>query len=133
MPVSETEKCKYTSSGVLVQFDPHGPLPPLGELNGVAQQVHENLAKTAGIADHCVGNIVRNMVYQFKALRVGLESQSGHGIGYGISRLKSTAIQAQFPRLHLGEVKTSLITRSKDCAEVSTDPGIHAVPPSIPC
>ena len=58
MPVSLTAKCRQTSCSVRdSHLDPEHHLPRFGELDGVADQVDDDLAQAVGVAHQGIGHV----------------------------------------------------------------------------
>ncbi len=68
MPVSWTLKWSRTARlpGCFFELHAHDDLALLGELDGVADEVDENLPQTHGIADQVVGHVGRNVAQQLQ-------------------------------------------------------------------
>src|SRR5581483_5653893 len=62
-------------AGLFLHLHAHHDLAVLGELDGVADQVDDDLLKAARIADQRVRHLRRNLARQVQSLGVGADSQ----------------------------------------------------------
>ena len=107
MPVSRTAKCSPTSSAVDVaaRRSTHD-LAALGELDGVADQVDQDLAQPAGSPTRAVGHVGGDVAGQLQALARGRAGQRLHACRSSMSRRsKSIALEVELAGLDLREIE----------------------------
>ena len=80
-------------------------LAALGELDGVAHQVDDDLPQAGGIAAEKGGHVGTNPAGQFQALAVGAHRQRPHRVAQVLVEVEVDAIQHDLARLDLGEVE----------------------------
>ena len=78
-----------------LRLQPH--LPPLGELDGVAQQIRQNLPQPPGIAHRAFGHAGRDGGHKFQAFGARLQRENRSGLPNRRTQRKLHAIQPQFP------------------------------------
>ncbi len=106
MPVSLTAKCRHDLLlRPRLHVDPEHHLSPLGELDGVADQVDEDLAQAAGVAREGIGHVGRDVVGELQPFLVGAQGERGHGVVQGIAEVEVDEIQVELAGLDLGEVE----------------------------
>ena len=77
----------------------------IGELDGVAHQVHHHLAKPAGIAEQAIGNIRRDTTGKFETLFGGAHRERSTGFFHQIPHGKGDRFQFQFAGFDLGKIE----------------------------
>ena len=108
MPVSRTVNRRPTSpSGAAVagDFHAHDHLPGVGELDGVADQVEQDLPQPAGVADQGVGHVRLHVADQLQPLLVGPHGQGPQGVADRRPQREVGRVQLQLAGLDLGEVE----------------------------
>ena len=120
MPVSRTAKCSQTSAvrrtAIAVDVDHH--LALLGELDGVADQVDDDLPQPARVADQHVGHVGRNVAGQLQPLLLGPQGQRLRSCRRGCrAGRKSIVSSSSLPASILEKSRMSLMTASSDSAE----------------
>ena len=66
--------------GLRFFIDAHDDFSVRGELDGVADQVHDDLPQTAGIAHDAVRDIGSDVTDQLETLGMGADGQRRHGV-----------------------------------------------------
>ena len=110
--------CRQSDSGVLhckakldllffltYQFDTKNDLAALGELDGVAQQVQQNLSNPMHIADQPFGNPRIDVEGQLQSFVVGSHCQGAECFADSFAQFKVRGIEFQFLRLDFGKVE----------------------------
>ena len=83
----------------------HFDLTPLGELDGVAHQVHDHLAQAPGVAAHAIGHVRRHTQQQFQLLLVCAHRQGFHGVAqHGVER-EIDHLDTHLARLDFGKIQ----------------------------
>src|SRR5438874_13131896 len=77
----------------------------LGKLDGVTDQVDNDLAEAARIAQQRVRYVAVDLAGQLQPLLVGPQSQGLHGIAKAVAQSEFHAIELEFPRLDFGEIE----------------------------
>src|SRR6185503_6667375 len=85
--------------------DAKDDLARLREFQGVADQVHEDLAQPRRIPADGGGHTGADVVGELEALLAGAEDEGGHRLVQGASQVEVHSLQIQFPGLDLGEVE----------------------------
>ena len=75
------------------------------ELQGVADQVHNDLAQPPRIATHRRGYVRRHVIGQLDALLMGARGEGAHRLVQGVAQVEVHPLQVQLARLDLGEVQ----------------------------
>ena len=83
----------------------HDHLPGVGELDGVAHQVEQDLPQPAGVADQGVGHLRLHVVDQLQPFRVGPHGQGPQGVTDRRPQREVGRVQLQLAGLDLGEVE----------------------------
>ena len=117
MPLSRTAK-RMTAPAVVLRLEDHVDvhLALVGELDGVAHQVGEYLAQTAGVAAQGRGHVGLHQDRQLDALLVGLDGQQGHHVLEGQPRSKSMFSNSIFLASTLEKSRMSPMTVSSASA-----------------
>ena len=108
MPVSLTAKCRQTSSlrPATRCSTSHHHLAALGELDGVADQVDDDLPQPARVADQGVGHVRRRRGRPAPAPSCAARRASVFSVSPRLSRRrKSIGLQLELAGLDLGEVE----------------------------
>ena len=79
--------------------------PGVGELDGVAHQVEQDLPQPAGVADQGVGHLRLHVVDQLQPLRVGPHGQGPQGVTDRRPQREVGRVQLELAGLDLGEVE----------------------------
>ena len=110
----------HHSAFIIHYSDGDDHLSPLGEFQGVAHQIDEQLAKPNGVAGQRVGNLGANVAGQSQ--RFGpARGDSGFRASVTVRRReKSTRSSSILPDSILEKSRISLITISRASAEVLT-------------
>ena len=106
MPVSLTLKCR-TGPAALDARDrhPHDHFALRRELDGVAEEVEEDLAQPAGIAEQRVRNVGGDVDRELDALFARAQREHLRGVADGLAQLEGRMLEVQPVRLDLGEVE----------------------------
>ena len=80
-------------------------LAALGELDGVADEVDQDLAEAAGVADQGVGHVVGDVEGQLQALLVGPQAERPHRVAQAVAEVERAGVELELARLDLGEVE----------------------------
>ena len=84
---------------------PHDDLTPLGELDGVAGQVDQDLAQPAGVSPHLRRDTVVDDACQLQPLAVGALRQEIAHVLDGLAQVEIDHLQLQLPCLDLGKIQ----------------------------
>ena len=79
--------------------------PPVGELDGVADQVDEHLAQTDRVAQHLVRQTVGQLQVEPKPLSLRLGNEQLDRVGHAGAQIEGAVVQGKLARLHLGQVQ----------------------------
>ena len=85
--------------------DLEGDLTGLGELDGVVDEVGQDLGQTQGVADQVVGHPGGDMDEEFQALLVGLEANHGGDVAEDVVEPEGDVLHLQLVGLDLGKVE----------------------------
>ena len=91
--------------GLAGDFHAHDHLALLGELDGVAHQVEQDLPQPAGVADQGVGHVRLHVADQLQPLLVGPHGQRPQGVADRRPQREVGRVQLQLAGLDLGEVE----------------------------
>jgi len=91
--------------GLRFRLNADGYLTLLGELNGVVDEIEEDLPQATWIADERLGHFGRDMASQVQSLLAGAESEHSDDIVDGIAQVELDAIKVQLSCLDLGKVQ----------------------------
>ena len=80
-------------------------LPVHSELDGIADQIDQDLAQAAGIAQHAVGDLGVHLGAHGHPLVVRLHGQDVEGAPEALPQGKGERFERQFPHLDLGEIE----------------------------
>ena len=106
MPVSLTEKCSRAPiAEPLVTADLHQHVPMLGELDGVADQVGDDLADAPRIAGNPRRDVGRDVGDQLEPLLVGQQRQRLQRVLDEIDHRERNRLELELLRLDLGKVE----------------------------
>ena len=78
------------------------------ELEGVAQQVDEDLAQADGVAAHLARQVRRQQAEEFEPLLRGRQAQGAHGFFDGRAQVEGAQFQFELPGLDLGQVQDAV-------------------------
>ena len=122
IPVSATVKC---SSDVVSRWDSRVTSrltsPVLGELDGVADQVDDDLAQAVVVADHHVGHFGMDEAGQFQPLLVRPDGKRLHRVAEAFPQVEHARNRGRaFPASILEKSRMSLITESRASPESLT-------------
>ena len=105
-PVSLTEKCSTTSCGVAASArHAKHDLALVGKLDGIPEQIDENLAQASGVASQRVRHGRIDIHDQFEALLVSPQRHGVRRVSDGIAGVEVDRVELEFARLHPGEVQ----------------------------
>ncbi len=107
-PVSRTVKRRSTCSiglSAAIAFDSHDHLAPLGELDRVADQIDQYLAKPIGVADHSIGDVRGDAAGEFQPLAMGAFGKSSDSPFDSFAKSERYRIQHQLAGLNPGEIE----------------------------
>ena len=106
MPVSRTAKCRQASVRVdRFRLDVNDDFPAAGELDGVADEVDNDLPQPTGVADEFVGHIRRDMHGQLQPLCGRAGRQRVQCCAERFPQVERQLLQLQFAGFDLGEVE----------------------------
>ena len=128
MPVSATVKCSDASlpseSWTSTVDD---DLAALGELDGVADQVDEHLAKPSRIAEDGRRHVRLDVTGQLEALLVRARRQQPDRLLHGLAQVERHPLERQLPRLDLREVENVVDERQQRLGRVLHRPQVLAL------
>ena len=107
MPVSLHRECSTTSSSACRRLRSHARRPPRRcsvNLIGVADQVDEDLAQPAGVADQRVGHVAATSTGQLQALLLRPQRRA-FAVSRGVAQVEVDRVEVELARLDLGEVE----------------------------
>ena len=93
-------------------------LPGLRELDGVADEVDDDLAQAAIVADHHVGHFGMDEAGQFQSLLVRANGKRLHRVAKTFPQVERAAIEREFARFDLREVEDVVDHREQGLARV---------------
>ena len=93
-------------------------LRPFGELDGVADQIDEDLPQASGIADERVGHVRHDAARQLEAFLVRARRQQADGVLDDVAESERDALERQLARLDLREVEDVVDEREQRLARV---------------
>ena len=118
MPVSRIAKCNTCDGrdpgtdgpgsvavGSHAGLDPDDDLALLGELDGVADEVEQDLPQPAGVADQGVGHVRLDLADQLQPFPVGAEGQRPEGLAQDVPEGEVGVVELELAGLDLGEVE----------------------------
>ena len=107
MPVSRTAQCSRTlARGSLVRPNVDEHLAALGELDGVADQVDEDLPQAAGIADQqSAGTSAATRKISSSPFSRGPDGQHPRRVADDFAQVEGDVLQLQLAGLDLGEIE----------------------------
>ena len=85
--------------------DPKDDFPVVGELDGVADEVVENLAKASGVTNRCTRDVTMDVEGQFQALFLGTHCKRLHNVCQTAPQIEFDEIKIEFPGLDLREIE----------------------------
>src|SRR5579863_5107386 len=88
-------------------------LAALSELDGIAQQVDDDLPEAAWITDDPFANVRPNMAGQLQALLLRPEREQPHRILQRLAQVEFDVFQIELPFLNLGEVQNVIDKREQ--------------------
>ena len=86
-------------------LDPDDDLALLGELDGVADEVEQDLPQPARVADQGVGHLRLDLAGQLQPLPVGAEGQRPEGLPQDVPQGEVGVVELELAGLDLGEVE----------------------------
>src|SRR6266851_3311892 len=101
-------------------LDPHDHTPSLGELDGIAHQVEEDLAQPDRVAEQRVGGVGGNLTGELQALPAGLERQRLHGVANALAQRERGGLDFQPPASIFVKSRMALMTVRRDAPETLT-------------
>ena len=107
MPLSVTAKVnsRFAVAGRLPRSDAHRHLPPGGELDGVADQVDEDLPQPHLVADHRIRHLVRHADGEIESLAPHFGSDDIDRLSEAPPWRERFCFDAELSRLELGHIK----------------------------
>ena len=84
---------------------PQDHLTPLRELQCVADQVHDHLAQSPGVADEDLGNIRMNVAGDFEIGVARAMGQAAQGVAQALAQLERLGLQFELAGLDFGKVQ----------------------------
>ena len=88
--------------------DLHHHFPALGELDGVADEVQDDLAQTTGVSHHGVRDVGMHVTDELESLAVRVRREGAHGVSERGSKLEISQVQVQPSRLDLRKVEQTV-------------------------
>ena len=76
-----------------------------GKLDRVPDQIHKHLSQPVAIAYDLIGYLGVELQYEFKALLVGPQRESSHGLFYEFAQVERFSIEAHFAGVDFGEIQ----------------------------
>ena len=120
MPVSLTQKCSAASVGDSDSARTSSTTSPLlGELEGVAHQVDDDLPQPAVVAHQQVGHVGMDVVGQLQILLVGAQGERLHRVAEALPQVERLALQVQLAGLDLREVQDVVDHRQQCLAGIT--------------
>ncbi len=89
----------------LLHPDEHHHFAALGELDGVADQIDEDLPQANRVADHEIRHVRRDVAGQLQILGVGAEAETAHSVRHRVAQLELDGIEVELAGLYFGEVE----------------------------
>jgi len=89
----------------MIHDDFEGDLAVPGELDGVADEVEENLAEAGGVADEDIGDVGGDVAEQLKVFLVGAESEGFEGEVETLADVEGAEVEFDAASLDLREVE----------------------------
>ena len=106
MPVSMTRKrTSDRSSAALGWLDADGHFAGRGELDGVSEEVHQDLPQAPAVAAHHAAGGRGNVAENLNLFLPGLEAHGLHGLFHEPAQIEVLLVQFQLASLDLGEVE----------------------------
>ena len=91
--------------GLRLGFDGQHDFAALGELDGVADEIHDDLAQPAGVAHQGVGTSGRDVTGQLQSLRVGPHGQQFERRREAVGQVERDDVEGELAGLDLREVE----------------------------
>ncbi len=106
IPVSVTVQWRRTPSIVqLLDGDVQDHFARIGELDGIAHQIHHDLAQATRIAHEPFRDVRQDVAGQFESFAVRPQGQRLHRVAEHFPDIERGLLQLQFAGLDLGEIK----------------------------
>ena len=105
MPVSHTSNSSRPAALAVFHVDVDGHFAPFGELDGVADEVDQDLPEPPRVADQCVRNVRLDVVNQLEALRVRAQRQRLEDFPQAVPQAELDRLEVQPARLDLREIE----------------------------
>ncbi len=96
-------------------FDAQDHLAGMGEFDGVAKQVDDDLPQTPGISAQAAGHVVLDQVGEREPLGVRLLREQGDGFFDAIAQIEFDILQLQLAGLDFGEIQ-QIVDQGKQAA-----------------
>ena len=85
----------------------------LGEFDGIADQVDQNLTQPAGVTHHSHGHIGVNIAHQLQAFGMRPHGQRPEHFADGAAQVERDFLDQQLARFDLGEIKNVIDHREQ--------------------
>ena len=129
MPVSAIREAEDDPVNAgLLQRDSDDDLALLGELDGVADQVDQDLAQPAGVADQRVGDIGGDPAGQLQALGVRRSARVCSVSFHGFAQRERCRVEAELAGLDLGEIEDVVDDRQQRIGRAFHQAEVLALP-----
>ena len=99
--------------GLCVQFGAEDDLSRSGELDGITDQIDENLPEAPGIPHQSLRHVGKHVGEQFQPLLPRHHIQCAQGIAEAVPHLEVYGRQVEFSRFDLGEVENVIDHRQQ--------------------
>ena len=100
--------------------DPHHHRPVVGKLDGIAEQIADDLVQPQRVAQQGIGNLGVDLAMQRQAFFPGRQRQQPHRIAQTLAQRKRDALRFNTPRLDPGQIQ-----RVIDDAQQRGSRGLH--------
>src|SRR6202043_2790917 len=88
-------------------------LAAIGELNGVANQIDDDLADAPRVTEDGLSDIWLHFVNQFEPLLVRSETQRLHGLAQTFAQIERNGLNLQLAGLYLGKIQDIVDNRQQ--------------------
>jgi hypothetical protein len=96
---------RHFAASLRLRQDLHHDLAAHRELDGIADQVDQDLAQTRGVAQQGVRHIVGDMAGELEPFLAGPEAEGLHRVVQRVAQAELDRFEVQLARLDLGEVE----------------------------
>src|SRR6516225_2656658 len=88
-----------------IDLDTQHDFSLVSEFDGIAYEVHYDLAETEGIAYQCIGHVSVDVARQLKPFLVSPWSKDSQGVFERITKVESYMVELQLAGFNLGKVE----------------------------